>query len=57
MTTTALAARPASGRRAGATTARAAASLPGDFAPGGAAGSAQHRSAGPEGRRTTGEGA
>ncbi|MCX5274846.1 hypothetical protein [Streptomyces virginiae] len=55
MTTTALA---GPGRiRTRATTERAAASLPRDFAPGTAAAPARYRPAGPEGHRTTGEGA
>ncbi len=48
-------ARP--GDRFRATTAQAAASLPRDFAPGGAAAPAEDRPAGPQGRRSTGEGA
>ncbi|ARE73612.1 hypothetical protein B6R96_06480 [Streptomyces sp. Sge12] len=48
-------ARP--GARFRATTAQAAASLPRDFAPGGAAAPAEDRPAGPQGRRSTGEGA
>ncbi|MGW3321264.1 hypothetical protein [Streptomyces virginiae] len=43
--------------RTRATTGRAAASLPRDFAPGTAAAPAQDRPTGPEGHRTTGEGA
>ncbi len=57
MATTPLAGRPATGCRAAATAVRAAASLPRDFAPGGAAGPVQDRAARPEGHRTTGEGA
>ncbi len=48
-------ARP--GALARATTAQAAASLPRDFAPGRAAAPAEDRPAGPEGHRSTGEGA
>ncbi|WP_327382241.1 MULTISPECIES: hypothetical protein [unclassified Streptomyces] len=57
MTTTPLAGRPATGRRAGATAVRAAASLAGDLAPGRAAGPDQDRAGRPAGHRTTGEGA
>ncbi|MFJ7589693.1 hypothetical protein ACIQZO_20385 [Streptomyces sp. NPDC097617] len=47
---------PAGTGRVRATTARAAGSLPGDFAPGVAVAPAMDGPAGPEGHRSTGEG-